>query len=240
MTRGNITEPAVSLTVNVYDTQINIQKIDKDTNSKTPSGEGKLNETIFELFDQNKKPIKEIKLDTNCHATVKNINFGTYYLKEKKAGTGYQTDDTYHKIVINKDNTNINLTIENKIIEKEISIHKEYGTEGNTIPEENITFEIYDKNNQLIKTITTDNLGNGKIKLPYGTYTFKQKNSKQGYKLVDDFTIVVNENTTELSYNLLDYKIPVPNTRSNNNYHLGFILLFSLLIIYYDKKKCNS
>ena len=132
------------------------------------------------------------------------------------------------------------MIFENKIIEKEIFIHKEYGEENNTLPEGNITFEIY-KANKLVYTITTDNLGNAKIKLPYGKYLIKQKNSKTGYKYVEDFEVIVNNETTDLFYNLYDYKIPIPNTRDDIN-KTWYIIVASCLLIMgiYESKKYNS
>ena len=108
------------------------------------------------------------------------------------------------------------------------------------MPEENITFEIY-KDNKLFYTITTDNLGNAKIKLPYGKYLIKQKNSKTGYKYVEDFEVIVNNETTDLFYNLYDYKIPIPNTRDDIN-KTWYIIVASCLLIMgiYESKKYNS
>ena len=116
----------------------------------------------MELYDEKKNFLQEIKLNKDCTATIDNLDLGIYYLKEKQAGTGYIQDDSFHKIELTLDNTKINYEFENKIIEKEIFIHKEYGEENNTLPEGNITFEIY-KANKLVYTITTDNLGNAKI-----------------------------------------------------------------------------
>lgn len=241
MTRGNINEQPLNLKVNIYKTELNVQKIDTDNQNSTSRGEGKLTEATFELFNYDKKKITEFKLDKNGKATLNNLKFGTYYIKEKEAGKGYLLNDNYYKIEISKDNPIYNITIENKVIEKEVFIHKEYGTEGNTTQESNITFEIYNQNGQIITTITTDEYGNAKVKLPYGTYTFKQKNSKEGYRYVDDFTVIIDESTKELAYNLYDYKIPVPNTRSNEPKSSTTIttLLLILISYFYVKKIYN-
>lgn len=237
MTRGSIVEDEISLTLNIYKTEIKITKIDTDTKSNVASGDAVLNQAIFELYDQNKNLLKEIMLDDKCEAIISDLDLGTYYIKEKEAGKGYITDNTYHKIELTSTNTKVNLELENKVIEKEISIHKEYGTKGNTEAEGNITFEIF-RQNQLVTTITTDELGNAKIKLPYGKYIFKQKNTHDGYNYVEDFEVIVDEKTNELSYNLFDYKIAVPNTRSDINYNLYLLLsIISIITLYYVKQK---
>lgn len=240
MTGGYLPNDEFSLNINIYKTKLKITKIDSDTKTTTSFGDGKLNETILELYDEKKNFLQEIKLNKDCTATIDNLDLGIYYLKEKQAGTGYIQDDSFHKIELTLDNTKINYEFENKIIEKEIFIHKEYGEENNTLPEENITFEIY-KDNKLVYTITTDNLGNAKIKLPYGKYLIKQKNSKTGYKYVEDFEVIVNNETTDLFYNLYDYKIPIPNTRDDIN-KTWYIIVASCLLIMgiYESKKYNS
>ena len=68
---------------------------------------------------------------------------------------------------------------------------------------------------------------------------FKQKNSKNGYKKVDDFTIVIDETISEtVNKKLIDYPeltIKVPETfadRKNNVYINLFIIygIFSLVL----------
>ena len=69
----------------------------------------------------------------------------------------------------------------------------------------------------------------------------KQKNSKTGYKYVEDFEVIVNNETTDLFYNLYDYKIPIPNTRDDIN-KTWYIIVASCLLIMgiYESKKYNS
>ena len=88
--------------------------------------------------------------------------------------------------------------------------------------EPNITFEIYDKNNNLVKTIITDEFGKAKFTLPYGKYKVKQINSTKGYQKVDDFEIIIDSNKDQ-TFNLTDIKIKVPNTGIDNNNLLNII-----------------
>ena len=105
---------------------------------------------------------------------------------------------------------------------------KKYGDTNILIGEKNISFEIYNYNYERISTITTNDLGIAEITLPYGKYTFKQINTTDGYSMVEDFTISIDNTDNEL-IELKDLKIEVPNT-STNSYLLIEILKFLLTL----------
>lgn len=210
---GDLKEKNATLKVKVIKTGIDITKIDKDTNSKVPSGKAQLSGAIFQLYDQNKSPLQTITIDENCQANIKNLPLGTYYLKEIKAGLGYQLNSTLHKIELTEDNPTISLTLNNEVIKRKIIIHKKYD-ENNPKQEAMISFDIFDDNNKKVATITTDEYGKAEITLPYGTYLIKQVNTTEGYHKVEDFKVIVDD-ITELIYNLTDYKIKVPNTKTS-------------------------
>ena len=76
--------------------------------------------------------------------------------------------------------------------------------------EENVNFEIYDKNDNLVDTITTDENGTCSITLPYGSYRVKQVNTLDGYQIVDEKNITITgEKDVVLTLN--DFEIEVPN-----------------------------
>ena len=107
-------------------------------------------------------------------------------------------------------------------------ILKQFGEENDMSPEKNIDFEIYDKNNKLVKTISTDDEGKVTVTLPYGTYKVIQKNSTNGYQKVEPFTITVDKNDEE-TIELKDYKIPVPNTYTSKRINIILIIIMLFL-----------
>lgn len=84
MTGGYLPNDEFSLNINIYKTKLKITKIDSDTKTTTSFGDGKLNETILELYDEKKNFLQEIKLNKDCTATIDNLDLGIYYLKENK------------------------------------------------------------------------------------------------------------------------------------------------------------
>lgn len=231
MTKGITGEKALQVIVNGTTNKITLTKIDEDTNTTTPKGDAELSGAIYGLYNENDELLKEILIDKNNQAILENITYGKYYLKEIKAGIGYTINNEKYPLEITKDTNNINLTLKNKVIEKEIIIHKEYGNKDNTASEKNISFDIYNSKNELVNTITTDEKGNAKITLPYGKYLVKQRNTTFGYKMIDDFIIEVTELENDYYYKLYDYQIEVPDTGIKNNKVVDNLFLLSLICI---------
>ena len=224
---GDINNITSSFQVEVIKTNIQVTKIDKDTKSTIPSGEGTLDGAIYELYDDNNNKISELEIIEN-QAIVENLPFGKYYLKEIKPGNGYLLDNSIYEIIITKEKPKVEITLENEIIKKIITIKKKYGEENNLYNEQNITFQILNNNQDEIKEITTNEEGTATITLPYGKYTIIQDNTTPGYQKVEPIYIDVT-NTEKEIIELKDLKIPVPNTHTEQNNYLE--LLFLILII---------
>ena len=213
MQTGNLSNKQEHLQVEVIKTEIEITKIDKDTQSITPSGEGVLIGAEYGLYNEQDELIQTIVINEDSTGKMENIPFGKYYLKETKAPTGYQLSNEKHEIEITKENSKLKLTLENEIIKKKIIIYKTYD-ENERIPEANISFTIYDNKNNKVATITTDENGKAEITLPYGEYKIVQENTTEGYHKVEDILLTV-EDTEEEIITLTDYKIAVPETSTN-------------------------
>ncbi len=230
--------------------KLNIKKIDADTKTTDSIGEASLKDTVFTLYNKDMEKITDLTLDENMETSISSsdydLEYGTYYLKETKTGTGYLPNDKIYEIKFTGDKPTVDLTIENKVIEKEVTIKKLYGNGLLMQAESNITFEIYDKDNNLVKSITTDQNGLAKITLPYGHYKIVQSNTTEGYTKIKPFEIFISDIDKDYYYTINDYKekeevpketisIEVPNTSTeDNNYHLFSLILPTYLIV---KKK---
>ena len=224
---GNISNKNTSFTVTVIKTEIELTKIDKDTKSILPKGEASLDGAIYSLYNEDNELIKDLIIKNN-QAIINNIPLGKYYLKEKESGIGYLLDTNIYEINITKEKSKHQVIVENKVIEKTITIEKKYGDINDLKIEKNISFEIYNSNYEKISTITTNNLGKASISLPYGEYTIKQINTTEGYKKVDDITVKI-DNTENEVIQLKDLKIEVPNTSTSNNLLIEIIKLLLMI-----------
>ena len=222
MQTGNLQNKKEKLNVEVVNTEIKITKIDKDTQSIIPSGQGTLIGAIYGIYNTEGEEIATITIQEDSTGIIKNIPFGTYYIQEIKAPTGYQINTEKKEISITKEQPKISLKLENEIIKKKITIYKTYD-ENEKKPEANISFTIYDNNNNKVATIITDNNGKAEITLPYGEYKIVQENTTKGYHKVEDILLSINDINEEI-ITLTDYKIKVPNTSTN-------IILYIIKII---------
>lgn len=210
---GDPIKKNISININVIKTSLTIDKIDKDTKSYISSGEGSLIGTTYQLYDSSMKEISTLTIDETSKTKINNLSFGKYYLKEIKAGEGYIIDDKIYEFMISEKTPHIKLTLENEIIKSKLIINKVYGIDDNYKPEKNINFNIYDKNNNLIQTIITDENGHIETILPYGKYKLIQLTSTEGYQKVEPITFEI-KNNEDITFNLIDYEIPVPDTKS--------------------------
>lgn len=208
---GDPTKIQESFTIKVINTELKLTKIDAETNESTPQGDASLIGSVFGLYKTDDTLIQEIVL-TDPTMTIKNLSFGDYYLKELKPGLGYELNPQKYYFSLTKETPNITIKIPNHVIKAKLIIKKKYGTDNNFNPEQNISFNIYHKD-QLLKTIITDVNGIAEIYLPYGKYKIVQLTTTEGYAKIEpiEFELTTDK---EIVYELTDYKIDVPNTKN--------------------------
>ncbi len=212
---GNVNNINTKINVKVTKTSLEIHKIDKDNESTIPQGDASLDGAIYELRNEDDEVIEEIKIIDN-EAIIENLDFGNYFLQEIEAGEGYQVDNEIYEFSITSENPNVSLTLKNEVIKANVTIEKTYGEENNWSEENNVTFWIKNQNDKIIETVTTDEKGIIEITLPYGTYTFIQVNTTEGYEKVDPFTIDIKDKE-DLFFSLKDLRIAVPDTHKDKD-----------------------
>ena len=232
METGDLNPLIAKININIDETNVIVNKLDYDNNSKENSGEAKLEGAIYEILNENMEVIKEIKIDENSTAEVKNLTYQKYYIREKQAGIGYQLDDNIYEFELSKEKPFIELSLRNRVIKAKVIINKVYQNEEGIYNEANASFEIYNKEGKLIKTVITDENGQIEIELPYGEYTIKQTTTITGYEIVKPFNIKISSNKEQI-FKLTDYKIKVPNTGTNESSIIDLIKV--LLIILWSK-----
>ena len=194
--RGNIDPIRVQNNITVYGGKVSIQKTDADTYEFVPQGEATLNGAKYGIYKEDGTRVGEIITNEEGKATSDYLpNLGTFYLLEEKASTGYQIDKNKYYFIVNENDLYPNVQVFEKVIEREFDFTKVYASDETMImtPEVGVKFAIYNRDNVLISEYTTDEQGNFKAKLPYGTYTVKQLTATSGHEKMDDFSIEVRE-----------------------------------------------
>ena len=218
---AGILEP-MSFKVYVNNTggSLTINKLDKETNTNTPQGlSSSLENAKYGIYDTNDNLINTLTTNKEGQASTNNdLSIGKYYVKEITPSIGYELDETKYPFEIKSSNLNVTLNVYEKIIRRDIEIYK-YLKEDNDetlIPDSNIEFSIYDINNKLIETINTNEEGLAKTNLIYGNYTVKQNNNKEGTSKINDFKIIVNNNSPSIIKYVFSSKLLTAKLKINN------------------------
>ena len=192
----------VRVKLNVVGGSLKINKKDIDTKLNKPQGDATFKNAVYELLDENYKLITNLIIDDSFSAKTDKILSPnkTYILREKTPSEGYMLDKTEYIFQIDKDNLEIEMDVYEDVIEKVVNIYKVFADGSSAVlrGEPNVSFDIYLKsNNEYYKTITTNEKGFTSTTLPYGVWIFKQVTTTSGYEKVDDFEVIIDNNSNE-------------------------------------------
>lgn len=196
----------MSINIKAEGGTVTVEKVDKDTKLNIPLGNAILKGAIYGVYDSKNNLVTKLTTNEKGLVTSKNLNIGKYTLKEITPSLGYELDPTIYNFEITENNLNPKVKVYEKVHESNVDIYKVLKEEQEELKgEANIIFEIYLKgSNKVYKTIKTDETGHVKFKLPYGTYTFKQKNTTKNYQKVPDFEITINYDNKDITKTLYD------------------------------------
>ena len=163
---------------------LRIKKVDAET--KAP-----IYGVVFNLYDAKNNLLGEYTTDQNgIIAFSKELPAGKYRLKEIKAD-GYVVDPTIRTIEVKSGETTEEV-IEKQPIRRQIQIVKKAAGYNDITKDkagallEGATFEVYDKDLNVVDTITTDSRGTATTKpLPVGVYGCREIKSPEHYILDD-------------------------------------------------------
>ena len=164
-----------SLTVNWLNAgNLIIHKVDGEDKSIVIPG------TVFDIYDSSNNLVGTIKTNSNGIAKLNNIPMGKYKIVEKSTNAMYKVSTDQVEVTLNKKDTEITITNERR---KGILMVFKYDNDGKTTIK-NVKFALYNKNNELIGTYTTDAKGKIEIKaLDIGEYYLKEIQTDARYKL---------------------------------------------------------
>jgi len=192
----------VAVKVNALGGKVSLEKIDSKTLSYKPLGDASLKGAIYGIYDEYNSRIGEITTTGNGIVTSDYLpKLGKFYLLEEKSSLGYKLDSTKYYFEITENNLKPKIVVHEQVIEKEFELYKTFSDGGKSMilkAEPNIAFEFYlESSMKLYESATTDATGRLLVKLPYGTYIVKQKNTTYNHEKLDDFKIVFNEASAE-------------------------------------------
>lgn len=220
---GRVNDIEFSIDIEITDGSIILNKVDSENIDRL---EATLKGAIYGIY-QDDELLYTLETDENGNASIDNLPLGQYYVKEISPSTGYELDTNIYEVNLTKDNGNVVVISYENVIKGNLVINKYYGSDNGYNLEDGAVFELYDSDDNLIKTYETSN---GKIneEIEYGEYYLLQKKGIDGYKFVDKFNLSVKDKKDYI-FDLYDeiLVVEVPNTSKNSyNKQISFILIF--------------
>ena len=183
-----ITETQTTLALNTNNASIEITKKDETT------GEN-ISNTTFTIYDNAGNQIATATTDNRGIAKFSNLYPGTYTIKETTANTDYVLNTEAKTVTIQYgENSKVDFTNKKKTGKiKVIKVDKD----NNEVKLQGVVFEILDKNNNIIETLTTNENGEATSKelRIKEEYKVREKTTRNEYVLSDKVeTVVLKEN----------------------------------------------
>ncbi|MGU8258823.1 SpaA isopeptide-forming pilin-related protein [Clostridium perfringens] len=169
--------------INVVDTQIKgriqVLKVDEETGEP-------LEGASFDIEDKTTGQVVEnMTTGVDGKATSGLLPFRDYIVREIKSPDKYVLNGKEYEVSITEHMQTIEITHSNRIIKGRVAINK-FDNEFNDLKLKDAEFTIYDKNdNEVDKLITDENGYDESIDLNYGDYTMKETKAPAGHKLSD-------------------------------------------------------
>ena len=187
----------------------------------------------FYLYNDNNELINILKTNNDGKVSYE-LELGKYYLIEKTKLSNYRDNIDKYSFEIKKDGNktiDVKITIDNYLKKGDVIFSKEELITHKSIM--NTVMELYDTNDNLLLTKTTNT--NGKIiinNLPLGNYYFKEKEANYFFKISDKKTLFEIKSDNELvNVNFTNERIKgnIEINKKGENYH------FINNDIYYEK-----
>ncbi len=171
--------------------------------------ESSLENTCYEIVDVNKLVIDKVcTSNDNLIYQTEELPLGEYVIKQVSSGVGYRNDNNLYKVILDEKIKKVNL--DNFLLRNKIEIIKKMCHYDECSLESRAIFNIYNKNNELVNNIVTDENGYTFLELGYGSYTIKQIEGPSFYTLADPYSVKIVDEVTGLKKELFNYYIKPP------------------------------
>ena len=198
---GNYDPVNTNIKLEIFGGKVEINKLDRDTQTNTPQGQGTLQGAVYGVYNTSGDLITKLTTDKNGYAISDYLpSVGEFVIKEISPSNGYTLDKNIYRVIVDKDNLLASVNVLEKVITGKVEITKVYASAKTQImlPEAGVKFAIYDINNNLIQEVITDKNGKINITLPYGEYILKQLTTTEGYEYADDYNFKISEDGQEI------------------------------------------
>ena len=219
--------------------QLRVIKVDKDNNEVLLEG------VTFDILDESGNIVDTVITDANGEAITKELPIDSEYtVIERETKKDYVLTDETKTLELKEDEIT-SIQFENEKIKGQIQITKVSSDDNSLtgdkkgIPLEGAVFEIYNSDDELIDTLTTDSEGKAISKrLVIGEYYLKEINSGSPYYLINSniFKAEIKQNKEIVNVDIEDDSVDIEVEVEKK----GFIETQSKDNIYYNFKNIKN
>ena len=153
---GNYDPVNTNIKLEIFGGQVEINKLDRDTQTNTPQGQGTLQGAVYGVYNTSGDLITKLTTDKNGYAISDYLpSVGEFVIKEISPSNGYTLDKNIYRVIVDKDNLLASVNVLEKVITGKVEITKVYASAKTQImlPEVGVKFAIYDINDNLIQEV---------------------------------------------------------------------------------------
>lgn len=224
--RFTITDETKNIEIVVYNERVEkvvvINKVDKATGKNIKGAKLVVKDSMGNV-------IKRFESDITGYEITGLAN-GTYTVEEEEAPKGYKKTDEKKTFTLSDTTTNVSVTIENELVEGNVSITKVDATTGQTLAGAEIL--VTNDSGEEVARFTSTNSSYIIKDLAYGTYHVEEVSAPEGYLLneeVQSFTIDEDNTSAQITIKNVPKtnNVEVPDTGSDQT----LFLLLGIAII---------
>lgn len=179
---------ATTLTIKANKSTLEIEKLDKQTQKG-------IAHVTFEIKDEKGKKLGQVTTGANGVASLSNLYPQTVIVREVSVPEPYIVANAEKQVKLEY-GKKASVTFENERKKGNLKIVK-VDAENEELPLENVEFELYDNKGIIVKKLVTNKKGEAYVNnLEVGSYTLKEKKTKDGYDLAEDRKIEIKWNET--------------------------------------------
>ena len=227
---GNVINPkyTINIYVNAGEITLDIRKDSSGIYSKQTD----FTNTCYEISNKDTVLDKVCTSNDNLVYKTNKLSYGEYSIKQVSVGLGYEVDTNVYNVTID-DRSNKNIVLNNKMIKNKIELTKYYCIDDNCLYEENALFNVYDKDNVLVGSITTNSEGYGSLDVGYGVYKVVQEGGLENYTFVEEYEEDVINSVDRYYKELYNYFIDedtgefgtiIPDNMTDNKQDIDILL----------------
>lgn len=186
----------------------------------------------YQISDEKGKVIGELTTDKGGKASLENLSFGKYQIKETNAPEGYVVDSTPYEFEINDDTYEqpIALEFSDDVIKNKIEISKVDASNKKELAGAKLV--VRDRNTREVVEEWTSTTTPHEFEVNYGEYEICEIAAPAGYKQTTSCTnFEVAENGISQSFKIENKRMKIAITGSSSKRTWIIILLIAILIV---------